>query len=156
MSSLNALSVAVEVASRKRDDARKVLQDTLAAEQAARAQLDQLEDYARETESRWGMKADTAMQPEVMYHHYQFMNRLGHAASIQNGVVGDQSARLQAAQRALLDAELRLASLRKVVEKRLNDLALQQQRRDQKQTDERAALQYRNTGQENRTWNRPD
>ena len=149
MSSLNALSVAVEVASRKRDDARKVLQDTLAAEQAARAQLDQLEDYARETESRWGMKADTTMQPEVMYHHYQFMNRLGHAASIQNGVVGDQSARLQAAQRALLDAELRLASLRKVVEKRLNDLALQQQRRDQKQTDERAALQYRNAGQEN-------
>ena len=83
MSSLNALSVAVEVASRKRDDARKVLQDTLAAEQAARAQLNQLEDYARETESRWGMKADTAMQPEVMYHHYQFMNRLGHAASIR-------------------------------------------------------------------------
>ena len=134
MSSLNALSVAVEVASRKRDDARKVLQDTLAAEQAARAQLDQLEDYARETESRWGMKADTAMQPEVMYHHYQFMNRLGHAASIQNGVVGDQSARVQVAQRALLDAELRLASLRKVVEKRCNDFALQQQRRDQKQT----------------------
>ena len=149
MSSLDALSVAVEVASRKRDDARKVLQDTLAAEQAARAQLNQLEDYARETESRWGMKADTTMQPEVMYHHYQFMNRLGHAASIQNGVVGDQSARVQAAQRALLDAELRLASLRKVVEKRRNDLALQQQRRDQKQTDERAALQYRNAGQEN-------
>ena len=149
MSSLNALSIAVEVASRKRDDARKVLQDTLAAEQAARAQLDQLEDYARETESRWGVKADTAMQPEVMYHHYQFMNRLGHAASIQNGVVGDQSARVQAAQRALLDAELRLASLRKVVEKRRNDFALQQQRRDQKQTDERAALQYRNAGQEN-------
>ena len=74
MSNLSALSVAVEVASRKRDDARKVLQDTLAAEQAARAQLDQLEDYARETESRWGMKADTAMQPEVMYHHYHFMD----------------------------------------------------------------------------------
>lgn len=149
MSSLNALSVAVELASRKRDDARKVLQDTLAAEQAARAQLKQLEDYAHETESRWGMKAGTAMQPEVMYHHYQFMNRLGHAASVQNGVVGDQSARAQAAQRALLDAELRLASLRKVVEKRRDDLALQQQRRDQKQTDERAALQYRNAGQEN-------
>ena len=131
MSNLSALSVAVEVASRKRDDARKVLQDTLAAEQAARAQLDQLEDYARETESRWGMKADTAMQPEVMYHHYHFMDRLGHAASIQTSVVGDQSARVQAAQRALLDAELRLASLRKVVDKRSNDLALQQQRRDQ-------------------------
>ena len=57
MSSLNALSVAVEVAERQRDEARKVLQDTIAAQQAARAQLDQLQSYARETEARWGMKA---------------------------------------------------------------------------------------------------
>ena len=42
MSSLNSLAVAVEAASRKRDDARKVLQDVLAAQQAAQAQLDQL------------------------------------------------------------------------------------------------------------------
>ena len=44
MSQLDALIVAVEVASRKRDDARRVLQDALAAQQAARAQLMQLED----------------------------------------------------------------------------------------------------------------
>ncbi len=87
MSSLNSLAVAVEVASRKRDDARQALQDMLAAQQAARAQLDQLEDYARETQARWGMKADTTMKPEVMYHHYQFMDRLGHAAGVQHGVV---------------------------------------------------------------------
>ena len=64
MSALTALVVAVEVASRKRDDARKVLQDALAAQQAARSQLDQLEDYARETQSRWGMQADTTMKPD--------------------------------------------------------------------------------------------
>ena len=147
MSSLNSLAVAVEVASRKRDDARQALQDMLAAQQAARAQLDQLEDYARETQARWGMKADTTMKPEVMYHHYQFMNRLGHAASIQAGVVGDQAGRVESAQRALLEAELRLTSLRKVVDKRRHDLELQQMRRDQKQTDERAALQYRTASQ---------
>jgi flagellar FliJ protein len=79
MSALAALVVAVEVASRKRDDARMVLQDALAAQQAARSQLDQLEDYARETQARWGMKADTAVKPEVMFHHYHFMDRLGHA-----------------------------------------------------------------------------
>jgi len=47
----------------------------------------------------------------------------------------------------LLEAELRLTSLRKVVDKRRHDLELQQMRRDQKQTDERAALQYRNASQ---------
>lgn len=148
MSSLNALAVAVEAASRKRDDARRVLQDTQAAQQAALAQLEQLEGYARETEARWGVKADTAMKPEVMYHHYQFMNRLGHAAGIQTGVVGDHAHRVEAARQALLQAELRLASLRKVVNKRRQELELAQMRREQKQTDERAALQYRNAGQE--------
>ena len=140
MSSLNALSIAVEVASRKRDDARKVLQDTLAAEQAARAQLDQLEDYARETESRWGMKADTAMQPEVMYHHYQFIGKLEHAIGLQSGVVQEQARRVEQARQALLQAELRLTSLRKVVERKQHELAIAQMRREQKQTDERASL----------------
>ncbi|WP_422845281.1 flagellar export protein FliJ [Acidovorax sp. M2(2025)] len=142
-SSLNALSVAVEVASRKRDEARKVLQDALAAQQAARAQLQQLQDYANETQARWGMKADATVKPEVMYHHYQLMDRLGHAAGIQGNVVEDHAARVENARRALLEAELRLASLQKVIDKRRRDLELAGVRRDQKQTDERAALQYR-------------
>ena len=148
MSSLKAFQVAAELAERQRDAARQTLKDVQSALQAAQAQLEQLAGYAGETQGRWGMRAGAEVQPEVMYHHYQFMGRLDHAASIQNGVVGDQSARVQAAQRALLDAELRLASLRRAVEKRRNDFALQQQRRDQKQTDERAALQYRNADQE--------
>ncbi len=148
MSNVQALAVAVEQASRQRDNARQVLQDTQAAQLAARAQLDQLEGYARETELRWGMKADTTVQPQVMYHHYQFMDRLGHAAGVQTSVVSDHAARVQAARQALLAAELRLSSLRKVMEKRRHDIQLQQMRRDQKQTDERAALQYRHVGQQ--------
>lgn len=143
MSNIASLMVAVEVASRKRDDARKVLQDTLSAQQAACDQLEQLEGYARETEGRWGMKADAAVKPEVMYHHYQFMDRLGSAALLQTGVVNDQSQRVTIAKRVLMDAELRLASLRKVMEKRRHDLDQQEMRRDQKQTDERASLQVR-------------
>ena len=140
MSNLNALMVAVEVASRKRDDARKVLQDTQAAQQAARDQLDQLEGYARETEARWGLRADTAVQPEVMYHHYQFIGKLEHAIGLQSGVVQDQARRVEQARQALLQAELRLTSLRKVVERKQHELAIAQMRREQKQTDERASL----------------
>ena len=145
MSSLHALTVAVEAASRKRDEARRVLQDTLAAQLGARSQLDQIEGYARETDARWGVREDTPMQPEVMYHHRQFMARLGHAASLQATVVGDHASRVDAARRALLDAELRLASLRKVVDKRRHEQETAQMRRDQKQTDERAALRYSTT-----------
>lgn len=142
MSVLSALVVAVEIASRKRDEARHVLQEALAVQQAAQAQLQQLQDYARETEQRWGMQADTRVQPEVMYHHYQFMDRLGHAAGMQTGVVGDQAARVEIARGGLMDAERRLASLRKVVEQRRRELEQAQARMEQKQTDERAAMQY--------------
>ena len=144
MSTLNALTVAVEVASRKRDEARRLLQDAQGAQQAAQDQLNQLQGYARETEGRWGMRADAAVQPEVMFHHYQFMDRLGHAVGLQTGVVSDHASRVQDATRTLLDAELRLARLRQVVEKRQHDHERQQMRREQKQTDERASIQVRN------------
>lgn len=148
MSSLSSLAVAVDVATRQRDNARRALQSVLAAREAASAQLEQLQDYARETEARWGMRADAQMKPEVMYHHYQFMGRLGHAAGLQTTVVGDHEDRVAMARQALLQAELRLASLSKVVQKRQSDIELKNARRDQKQTDERASLQYRNSQQE--------
>lgn len=143
MSSLNALQVAVEVASRKRDEARQALQDMLRIQQAGQAQLDQLGGYADETRHRWGLRADACVQPEVMYHHYQFMGRLDHAMGLQTGVVGNHAERVSAAEKSLLEAELRLASLKKLVEKRQRDALQAQARREQKQTDERAALQYR-------------
>lgn len=148
MSILSSLAVAVDLATRKRDDARRALQATLAAQLAANSQLMQLQGYARETEARWGMQEDVQVKPEVMYHHYQFMGRLSHAEGLQASVVGDHEQRVVAARRALLDAELRLASLCKVIDLRRADLELKNARRDQKQTDERAALQYRSASQE--------
>ena len=145
MSTLNALTVAVEVASRKRDEARRLLQDAQGAQQAAQDQLNQLQGYARETEGRWGMRADAAVQPEVMFHHYHFMGRLDHAAGLQSGVVDDHAQRVALAQQQLRDAEVRLASLRKLLEKRQMEALQAQARRDQKMTDERAALRHRSS-----------
>ena len=145
MSALSALSVAVELAERKRDEARRVLQDARRAQQAAYDQMEQLKGYAQETQNRWGMRANTNMQPEVMYHHYQFMERLQHAMSLQTTVITSHDERVVTAQQGLLATELRLSSLKKLTEKRRQEFELLQARRDQKQTDERAALQYRAT-----------
>ncbi|OZA53445.1 MAG: hypothetical protein B7X79_19055 [Acidovorax sp. 17-64-282] len=64
MSNLNALTVAVDVALRKRDEARRLLQDAQGAQQAAQDQLAQLQGYARETEGRWGMRERQQMRRE--------------------------------------------------------------------------------------------
>lgn len=143
MSALNALMVAVEAAERQRDQARQALQHTRNAHMAAQAQLDQLQGYANETENRWGMRANAAVAPEVMFHHYQFMDRLGHAIGLQTTVVQDHENRVAMAQNTLLGTELRLTSLKKLTDKRRQEQEQAQLRRDQKQTDERAALQYR-------------
>lgn len=142
MSSLNALMVAIEAAKRKRDDARQALQARVQALQAAQQQMDQLQDYAAQMQQRWGAHENQAVQPEVMYHQYQFMDRLQHASGLQAKVLQDHNIRLETAQKALMACELRVTSLEKVVAARRRDIALAQMRREQKQTDERAAQQF--------------
>lgn len=139
MTALNAFVVAVELAERQRDAARQTLKNVQGARQAAQAQLEQLTGYAHETRGRWGLNAGAAVQPEVMHHHYRFMGRLDHAIGLQGQALSGQEQRVNQAQQALLQAELRLASLRKVLERRRAELAQRQQRREQKQTDERAS-----------------
>ena len=143
MSALQSLLVAVDLATRQRDAARQALLDAQAAQAAAQAQLEQLQGYAQETSQRWGARPDASMQPEVLFHHVHFMGRLEHAAGLQCNVVADHEARVAHARAQLVQAELRLASLQKVADSRRRAHALQQMRREQKQTDERAALQYR-------------
>ena len=142
MSSLNALNVAIEAAERKRDAARTAMQERQRAQQAAQAQMDQLQGYVLEMQTRWGAQEGLAVQPEVMLHQYQFMDRLQHAIGLQTRVIADQNIRLETARQALLAAKLRVTSLQKVVQTRKRDMALAQMRREQKETDERAALQF--------------
>ena len=142
MSSLNALMIAIEMAVRKRDEARQALRERQHAFDAAKSQMEQLENYAAEMQQRWSATEGASLKPEVMVHHRQFMERLEHAINLQTRVIADQSIRLEAAQKALMAAELRLTSLNKVVETRRRDMELAQMRREQKQTDERAALQF--------------
>lgn len=150
MSSLGTLAVAVEAAERTRDAARRALQHARSAQQGAQAQMAQLQGYAGETQNRWGLHAHAQVQPEVMRHHYQFMDRLQHAMGLQGTVLADHERRAGAAQQALLAAELRLASLRTLAEQRRRERELLQARREQKQTDERAALQYRSAAHSDR------
>lgn len=145
MSNLSALKVAVDAATRQRDEARRLLQQAQRAREAAQGQLGQIESYAREIEVRWGMQEGAVMSPERLFHLYQFLGRLEHATSLQKTVLQDQERRVSDAAQALLQAELRVTSLRKVLERREQELALRQMRQDQKQTDERAALKYRHT-----------
>lgn len=137
-----SFEVAVDLAERQRDGARQTLQNTLQARAAAQGQLEQLQGYAQETQQRWGMRAGATVQPEVMEHLYGFLGKLEHAIGVQVGVVQSQDRRVEQAQKALVQAELRLTSLRKLLQRKRQEWAMQQQRREQKQTDESASLRF--------------
>lgn len=141
MAALKSLILAIELAEMKRDQAMAQLQTSLQAQAFAQDQMHQLQQYAQETEQRWLQNAQKSTTPELLHHHYQFMGRLNQAISLQNGALANAGQRVDAARQVVLQAEFRLASLKLVLSSRQADLARTQQKRDQKQMDEFAALQ---------------
>lgn len=143
MTGLRSFLLAIEMATSKRDQAS---QDSMRVQRGhlfAQDQMAQLETYAAETESRWTAAAQISTTPELMRHHYQFMARLQHAIGLQKDVLENESRKVVAANRRVLEAEFRLISLKQVLKKKQADMAILHARREQKQMDEFAAMQTR-------------
>lgn len=140
MSALKSVLLAIDLATRKRDQTSQDVMQVRSAHLFAQEQMSQLETYAAETASRWAAAAQTRTTPELMQHHYQFMDRLHQAIHLQTGALENTSGKLDAAKRLALEAEFRLGSLKLVLKKKQSDMTLLQSRREQKQMDEFAAM----------------
>lgn len=141
MAALKSLLLAIDLATAQRDQATAQLQKIIQADAFAQGQMQQLQQYAQETEQRWMQGAQISTSPEMLQHHYQFMARLNQAISLQDGVISGTRQRVDAAKQVVLQAEFRLASFKQVLAGRQAVLAKTQQRREQKQMDEFASLQ---------------
>lgn len=142
MSALKSVALAIDVATRRRDEAGQALQQAHRAVQFAQNQLDQLQGYADDTQARWATASAVAFSGQLMQHHQQFMARLQHAIGLQGGVIADLRRQAEAARLRNLEAEVRLAGLQQVMKKKLAERAGQLARREQKQMDEFAMLQH--------------
>ncbi|MDP2367621.1 flagellar export protein FliJ [Rhodoferax sp.] len=142
MTAASSVQLATDVAERKRDEAALELVQAQRTHRFAQDQLDQLDTYAAETIARWTVAAQVSATPELLRHHYQFMERLHHAIGLQRGVMVGESVQLELAGQVLLQADFRLAALKQVLRKKKADMMRLQIRREQKQMDEFAALQF--------------
>jgi len=120
-----------------------------AASQAATSQAEQLRTYRREYEQRWSAQFCREGKIELVHCYQSFMERL--TLAVEHQVRVEQGAAMQVtrAMDALREAELRCASVRKLMERRTHEHRLATDRREQKQTDEyaaRAAWNRRGTG----------
>ena len=143
MTGLSSMQLAVEIATRERDQLRQELARAQAACAGAQEQFNQLEGYAQETQTRWVAKSQIQSAPEVMRHYYQFMDKLYHAIALQTQALQEAQRRLQAQQDLLLEAEFKLASRQTVRDDMRRAASVKRAKIEQKQFDEMAALQHR-------------
>jgi flagellar FliJ protein len=139
MSVLGSLRLAIELATRQRDQAAMVLAQVRRNHAFAMDQMSQLQSYGVETETRWTYAAQGGVGPELLRHHLQFMGRLEHAIALQATALEGSGQKVDGAQQRLLAAEVRLKSLAKVLEQKQLAAAHLAQRREQKEMDEFAA-----------------
>jgi len=156
MKALKAVQIAIDLAQRRRDDAAKVLAQAVQHQQAAQGQMDQLQAYARETESKWINRAQVSASPALMQHHYQFMAKLDQAVVFQQSVLQNHEHRVSQVRQALVEAEQRLNSFEHVLASRQAQNNAVLNRRQQRETDElasRMGLQRnRRIGEEETQW----
>jgi flagellar FliJ protein len=137
------LVVAIELATRKRDEAGHALALMVRKHDNAQVQLDQLQSYAADTQARWSVSAQVSATPQIVGHYYQFMARLEDTVVLQQGVIADVLRQSQVARRLLVEADIRVAGLTRLLDQRQQEITRLAVRREQKQSDEFAARQHR-------------
>lgn len=139
MTSVQPLLILLGQSETERDAAQADLQRRLAAHQAAATQADQLLSYRRDYEQRWGTQFQNSGAMELVHCYRGFMERLTQALEQQQRVVHHAAGQVDSARAALLATELRVATVRKLIERRVLEERTVQLRQEQKVSDEFAS-----------------
>ena len=146
-----ALQTLIEQAERERDQAQAGVLQAEDHQQRLQAQRQQLQAYEADYASRApGFSGQAATIAQLRAHH-AFMQRLQQALLQQHAALAQADEQLLQQRQRLLACELRLAAVRKLVERRWQDEQLQAARHEQKRSDEAAAqAHWRQGGQDRR------
>ncbi len=135
--------MAIDLATRQRDDAGQALAQVVRRFDQARMQMDQLHSYAADTASRWSVASQASTTPQIVGHYYQFMERLDQTIEMQQAAIVEVQRQREAARQVLLEAEVRMAGLHRLMQRRRSELARTLEQREQRQSDELAAQMHR-------------
>ena len=126
-------------AERERDAALADAQRGRVAHRTAEEQAEQLVAYRLDYEARYRERFSRQSAIEVFQSYQNFLGRLSMAVEQQRQAVEQAARRVEALEVTVREQELRVASVRKLLERRLAELRLATDRREQKQTDEFAS-----------------
>ena len=146
MNPLQPLMALLAQAERERDIVWADTQRAVQAQLSAQTQAEQLLTYRREYEQRWGAQFRSEGRMELVHCYRGFIDRLTQAVDQQQRVAQHATQLVERKQELLREHELRVASVRKLIERRSQEMRLSADRAEQKQTDEFGARA---------TWNHP-
>ena len=139
MTSLHPLTTLLAQTERERDMALADHLRAQVAHSAAEAQAEQLLTYRREYEQRWGAQFAREGKIELVRCYQGFMERLTQAVEEQTRTAEQTARQVDRAATELRAAEMRCASVRRLIERRVRDLRIGADRREQKHSDEQSA-----------------
>lgn len=140
MAEIRTLQLLLDQAERARDAALQALQQAQARAAQAHAQARSLGDYQQQYDQRWQQQfRDEGGSASLLQLQRQFGQRLSDAIGQQGAQAQLLDARVNAARQQLQERELRVASVRKLIERRQAELLLRELKAEQKRSDEFAA-----------------
>ena len=139
MSQLQALNALLSQAERARDTTLSTHFNAVNRLQALQQQSHQLMQYRQEYEQRWSQEFKSQSGIEILRYYQSFMQRMNQALSQQERAQTQAEQDLQALQTELMSCEMKVASIKKLIERKMNEYARQVERQEQKITDEIAA-----------------
>jgi flagellar protein FliJ len=138
MDRLPLLRTLLEHEQQRRDTALLHWREAQRQAEAAQEQADALVTYRSEYRQRWAAQFAKAAPIEIVRCYQGFVDRLEQAIGAQQSQVRGSAERLDAALQRLRHREMKLATVRRLIERRQQAHALLAQRRDQKACDEAA------------------
>lgn len=146
MSELRTLQLLLEQAEQARDAALMALQQAEARAAQAHAQARELGSYRQQYDQRWlAQFQNEGAGVQILQAQQQFGQRLSDAIAQQGSTAALLDARVANARQQLQERELRVASVRKLIERRQAELLSKQLRAEQKISDEFAARRHRSS-----------
>ena len=139
MSPLAPLMSLLVQTEKERDQALQEHQRLEAAFQAAQTQADQLVNYRRDYEQRWTAQFSKEGAMPLVNCYQNFNERLTQAVEYQRNAVQQAQSKAEKGRALWMEQEIRVASVRKLIERRVHEIQLSADRREQKTSDEFAS-----------------
>jgi len=138
MKRLALLQTLLEREKKRRDEQMAQVRNAVANVEAQQQQADGLTGYRSDYCRKWSAQFQQSAQIEILRSYHGFLARLDQAITQQQSVVEHASRMVDAQRHRLIEREIRVATVERLIKRREAMLAKLADRRDQKNLDEMA------------------